>query len=140
MADSLWMRLREVPWEQFKCSPAAKKTAPKILENLASRKEARAMKASHELWLALCSGGVQPAAVPCFPFLIEILGISEAAVQGEILDLLLKFTQVPNDAGAQEWQKQLRMMLHQEHRFFTKLSHARDAIVADKARQLLASV
>jgi hypothetical protein len=140
MADSLWMRLREVPWEQFKCAPASKKSVPKILENLASRKEARAMKASHELWVALCSGGVQPAAVPCFPFLIEILGISEAAVQGEILDLFLKFTQAPNDADAHEWQKELRMILHKEHRFFTKLSHSRDAIVADKARQLLALI
>ncbi len=98
------------------------------------------MKASHELWVALCSGGVQPAAVPCFPFLVEILGISEAAVQVEILDLFLKFTEVANDSDACEWQKQLRMMLHQEHRFFTKLCHARDAVVADKARQLLASI
>lgn len=95
------------------------------------------MKASHDLWLALCSGGVYPAAEPCFPFLIEILGISDASVQGEILDLFLKFAQVPNDAGAEEWQKRLRMILNKEHRFFTKLSHAKDEIVADKAKRLL---
>ncbi|MBT8038130.1 MAG: hypothetical protein KJO21_11345 [Verrucomicrobiae bacterium] len=137
MADSLWMRLREVRWEQFTCTPAPKKSLPKMLENLASRKEARAMKASHELWVALCSEGIQPAAEPCLPFLIEILGISEAAVQGEILDLLLQFTQLPNDTSAQEWQKYIRMMLHQQHRYFTKLSHSRDAIIADKAHQML---
>lgn len=137
MADSLWMRLREVRWEQYKTSPASKKLVPKILENLASRKEARAMKASHELWIALCSGEVFPAAEPCFPFLIEILGISEVSVQGEILDLFLKFSQVPNDETAEEWQKRLRMILSKEHRFFTKLSHSRDEIVADKAERLL---
>jgi hypothetical protein len=137
MADSLWMRLREVRWEQFKSSPASKKTVQKILENLASRKEPRAMKASHDLWLALCSGEVYSAAEPCFPFLIEILGISGAAVQGEILEIFLKFAQVSNDEDAPEWEQHLRMRLHKEHRFFTKLSHSRDEIVADRAQRLL---
>jgi len=137
MADSLWMRLREVRWEKYKVSPASKKLVPKILENLASRKEARAMKASHDLWVALCSGEIYPAAEPCFPFLIEILGISQVSVQGEILDLFLKFAQVPNDESAEEWQKLLRMMLSKEHRFFTKLRHSRDEIVAGRAERLL---
>ncbi len=137
MADSLWMRLREVRWEQFKCSPSSKKLVPKILENLASRKEARAMKASHDLWLALCSGKIYPAAEPCFPFLIEILGISGSPVQGEILDLFLKFAQVSKDDDAPEWEQRLRMKLNKEHRFFTKLSHSRDEIVADRAQRLL---
>jgi len=137
MADSLWMRLREVHWERFKSSPASKKTVPKILENLASRKEPRAMKASHDLWIALCSGEVHPAAEPSFPFLIEILGISSAAVQGEILEVFLKFTQVSKDEDAPEWEQRLGMMLHKEHRFFTKLSHSRDEIVADRAERLL---
>ena len=131
------MRLREVRWEQFKSSPASKKTVQKILENLASRKEPRAMKASHDLWLALCSGEVYSAAEPCFPFLIEILGISGAAVQGEILEIFLKFAQVSNDEDAPEWEQRLQMMLHKEHRFFTKLSHSRDEIVADRAQRLL---
>lgn len=95
------------------------------------------MKASHELWIALCSGEVYSAAEACFPFLVEILGISEASVQGEILDLFLKFAQVPNDDSAEEWQKHLRMMLNKEHRFFTKLRHSRDEIVADRAERLL---
>ena len=95
------------------------------------------MKASHDLWVALCSGKIYSAAEPCFPFLIEILGISAVSVQGEILDLFLKFVQVPNDDTAEEWQKRLRMMLSKEHRFFTKLSHSRDEILADKAERLL---
>ena len=95
------------------------------------------MKASHDLWLALCSGKIYPAAEPCFPFLIEILGISGSPVQGEILDLFLKFAQVSKDDDAPEWEQRLRMKLNKEHRFFTKLSHSRDEIVADRAQRLL---
>lgn len=131
------MRLREVRWEQYQSSPASKKHVPKILENLASRKEARAMKASHDLWLALCSGGVYPAAEPCFPFLMEILAIAGVGVQAEILDVLLSFAKVPNDDTAEDWQRRLRMLLAKEHRFLTKLGHNQDTIVADKAVRLL---
>jgi len=137
MADSLWMRLREVPWKQYACSPRATKAIPKILENLASRKLPRAMKASHDLWLTLCSSKVYPAAEVTFPFLVEILGISDPAVQGEILDLFLCFAKVPHDENAQDWEKNLRMMLKNEHRFITKLSYSKDEIVAAKARDLL---
>ena len=137
MADSLWMRLREVPWEQYQCSPVSKKPAAKILENLASRKEARAMKASHELWLALCSGQVHSAAEPCLPFLIEILGISAVSVQGEILDLMIQFAGLPEDDAAPNWQKRLRSGLEKQTGYFNKLSKSRDAIVADRASSLL---
>lgn len=137
MADSLWMRLREVRWEQYQCSPASKKLVPKILENLASRKEARAMKASHELWLALCSGQVYSAAEPCLPFLIEILGISELGVQGEILDIMIQFAGLPDDETAPDWQKRLRSSLKKQAGYFNKLSRSRDAIVAARASSLL---
>ncbi len=98
------------------------------------------MKASHEVWTALCSGGVFPAAEIAFPFLIEIMGISEPSVQGEILDMLIKFAEVPEDDSAEQWQRNLRDLLRGEHRFFTKLSHSRDEIVADRAERLLAAV
>lgn len=137
MPDSLWMKLRKVPWGSYTVSPASKKNLPRLLESLASRKQARAMKASHEVWTALCSGDVYQAAEPAFPFLIEILGISEPSVQGEILDIFLKFTEVPEDDSAEDWQKNLRNLLRNEYRFFNKLSHSRDEIVADRARRLL---
>lgn len=111
-----------------------------MLESLASRKEARAMKASHDVWTALCSGKVHPAAEPAFPFLVEILGISAHSVQGEILDMFLKFSQLPKDDAAEDWQKNLRELLEKEHRFFTKLSHSKDEIVADRARRLIEAI
>jgi hypothetical protein len=137
MPDTLWMKLRKVRWEDYPVSSSSEKNLPRLLESLASRKEARAMKASHDVWTALCSGQVHPAAEPAFPFLIEILGISQPAVQGEILDIFLKFAEVPDGETAEDWQTHLRVMLKNEHRFFTKLSHSRDEIVTDKARRLL---
>jgi hypothetical protein len=137
MADSLWMRLRRVRWNKYQISPAAKKQVPKMLENLASRKEPRAMKASHELWVALCSGQVYSAAEPCFPFLIEIMSISEPSVKGEILDLMTHFAQLADDPSAPNWHKSLRSSLKKQSGYFKKLSYNSDAIVADKATNLL---
>jgi len=140
MADSLWMRLRRVRWGKYEISQAAKKQVPRMLENLASRKEARAMKASHELWVALCSGQIYPAAEPCFPFLVEILGISEFSVQGEILDLPTHFAQLPDEQSAPDWQRRLRSNLKKQSGFFKKLSYSSDAIVAEKATKLLSLI
>ena len=137
MADAMWMKLRKVPWEKYPMSPSSKKQVPRILEALASRKGPRAMKAGHDMWVALCSGQIWPAAEPAFPFLVDILGISQPDVQGEILDLFLKFSSLPQDADAEEWQLRLRMLLKNEHRFMTKLSHSKDEIVADKATLIL---
>ena len=137
MPDTLWMKLRKVRWEDFPTSPSCKKNLPRLLESLASRKESRAMKASHDVWTALCSGKVYPAAEAACPFLIDILQISEPAVQGEILDMLIKFAQVPNDETAESWQKHLHRMLQGEQGYFTKLSGSTDAIVADKASTLI---
>jgi len=129
MADSLWMKLRKVPWDQFKCNPGTDKKVAKMLENLASRKEPRAMKASHDLWAALCSGNIAPAAKPSTPFLIEILAISQPGVQSEILDILLQFTQDP----------QLIAKLKRGGYVFRKLTRSRDEAVAEKAAMVMAA-
>ena len=140
MADAMWMKLRKVPWQKYKASPSSQKQVPRILEALASRKGPRAMKAGHDMWVALCSEQVWPAAEPAFPFLVEILGIAQPDVQGEVLDLFLKFATVPHDDDAEEWQRRLHMLLNKEHRFITKLSHSEDVVVADKAQLLLSKI
>jgi len=98
------------------------------------------MKAGHDMWVALCSGQVWPAAEPAFPFLIDILGISQPDVQGEVLDLFLKFSTLPNEEDSEPWHKRLHMLLHKEHRFITKLSHSQDEAVAEKAELLLSRI
>lgn len=141
MADSLWMRLREVPWDQYPCNPGTVKKVSKILENLASRKAPRAMKASHELWAALCSGSIAPAAEPCIPFLIEIIDISATGVKSEILDILLKCAQSPaDDDVSQARQQRIIQAIQHEQCFLTKLMRSNDAMTAEKAEKLINAI
>lgn len=88
MAQALWMRLREVQWQEYEVSQGNADRLPKILQDLASRKRARSMKACHEVWQLLCRGGIHSAAVIVVPYLVEIIEISIEDVQMEIADTL----------------------------------------------------
>ncbi|MFC5050937.1 hypothetical protein ACFPK9_09950 [Rubritalea spongiae] len=88
MAQALWMRLREVQWKDYEVSEGSSERLEKILQDLASRKRARAMKASHDVWRMLCRNGVRSAAVVVVPYLVEIIEISTEDVQLEIADIL----------------------------------------------------
>ena len=88
MAQALWMRLREEHWNEYAVSRGSAERLPKILQDLASRKRARSMKACHEVWSMLCRNGIHSAAVITVPYLVEILDISIEDVQIEIADTL----------------------------------------------------
>lgn len=88
MADALWMRLREVKWGDYEVSTGKAEKLDKLLQDLASRKEARAMRASQDVWRLLCSGGIRSAAIPVVPFLVEIIDVSGDSVRCEILDIM----------------------------------------------------
>ncbi len=137
MADSLWMKLRKVSWDAFPCHPGKHKKLAKILENLASRKEPRAMKAAHELWSAICAGGIAPAAEPCIPFLMEILTISTPGVQSEILDILYQIaTSPPPNPNAP-----LIPSIKKAHSVLTSLARlSKDSDVVQKANLLLQAI
>lgn len=137
MADSLWMRLREIPWDKYPCHPGTAKKAPKMLENLASRKGPRAMKASHELWAALCAGGLAPAAVPVIPFLVEIMGISSADLKPEILDIILKCLRESAESDNQERHEIILKTICHNRAVFEQLSRSRKPMIADKAELIL---
>ena len=129
MADALWMRIREVSWDEFPAAGGA--NVPSLLKNLASRKLPRALKASHQTWTALCAGGeVFPAALPALPFLVEITTISDPAVQEGILDILLRLV-----TEGEEWQRAV-----QSHQLrLAPLRRSSDAVVAEKAHTLFQS-
>ena len=127
MADALWMKLRKVTWEDYEVSPRCTKQVPRIIEALSARKESKAMKAAHDLWVALCSEKVWPAAEPACPFLFDVLRIAQPAVQGEIIDILMKFAEHPP----------LQTYLREQQAHIHKLTTARDEIVAAKAEDLL---
>lgn len=88
MSQALWMRLRGVEWPDYKTSSGNGERLPRLLQDISSRKIPRAIKASHMVWKLLCSGGIQPAAEPTVPFLIELCQLVTAEVKLEILDIL----------------------------------------------------
>ncbi len=130
MADALWMRIREVEWEQYPTSDGS--NMPSLLRNLGSRKLPRAMKASHQMWTALCGGGeLYPAAIRCVPFLLEILAISDPGVQEGILDIFNRI--------ATEGEKE-RAVLQQECTYLQRYTRSKDISVAEKTQQLVESL
>ncbi|MBK1790975.1 hypothetical protein [Persicirhabdus sediminis] len=134
MADSLWMRLRNENWNQLECASGSASSIPKFLQNLASRKAARAMKASHDLWSALgvnhdslCS-----ANEVTFPYLLEILYISEVEIQCEILDLIIP---ICKHADSASWKTPASKELSNHHPLIKKLSFSKDEMLAEKSQQ-----
>jgi hypothetical protein len=75
-----------VNWGADGISPEHGKELSKLLQDLAAKKEARAMKASQKLWSFMRAN--PSVCGPVRPYLEEIRDISEPAVKDEINDLL----------------------------------------------------
>ena len=96
MADPLWMKVRAVNWEAHSITPERGRQLAKLLKDLSSRKEQKAMRASQQLWSLLPPG--DPATQLLLPFLTEIRKISSPAVRSEIDELCTRLSSSP-DAG-----------------------------------------
>ena len=85
-SDPLWKRLRNFDWEAADISGKEAKEVRKLLQDLSGKKEARAMRASQNLWRLMKANAELVQVIR--PFLQEIRMISEDAVQSEIDELL----------------------------------------------------
>ncbi len=91
MDSPLWQRLRKLDWTAAGIAEKEARSVQKLLQDLASHKEARAMKASQKLWNLLKPP--TPLGPVLEPFLIEIRGISTGPVKCEIDDLLQRIAE-----------------------------------------------
>lgn len=107
MADALWMRLREVDWVSYGSAGNNSARMPKLLQDLASRKASRGMRAAHEVWKLVCSGGVREVAQPTLPFLLEIATMVQPEVAMEVYDIVVScaVAVAQSDEG---WEAELR--------------------------------
>ncbi len=129
MADAMWMKIRDVNWKTFKSSAGDAAGMPTILKNLSSRKPARAIRASHQLWTALCGGGkVYSAVVPAIPLLLEIFSISDPSVQEGIIDVLVRCDTAEID---EKWDEDLKFLIVQAKENLT-FQRIKDDIVKAK--------
>jgi hypothetical protein len=85
-SDPLWKRLRSINWADLEIASEDGKKLTKLLQDLAAKKEARAMKASQKLWSLVKAN--PSFSEPIRPYLQEIFHISEPAVRDEINDLM----------------------------------------------------
>lgn len=84
--DPLWKRLRDFDWKGADLSEKDARKIQNLIQDLAAKREARAMKASQDLWTFLRA---RPGLVVSVrPFLQEVWRISEPAVQSEIDELI----------------------------------------------------
>lgn len=114
MSQALWMRLREVEWTHYKTSSGIADRIPRLLQDISSRKISRAIKANHILWKLICSGGIQHAAQPTIPFLIELSQLVTVEVKVEILDTLKSCTLSLSEINDKNtWQQQTWITLAQ---------------------------
>ena len=84
-------RIGAVDWTAFHTAYGRADGVPNQLLQLASPDKAMALKASDELSSGLCHQHVQvgSAALPAFPFILEVMEAADDALEYEILDIIL---------------------------------------------------
>ena len=93
MVPAFAERIAAVDWTAFHTAYGRADDVPNQLLRLASSDKATALKASHDLWCGLCHQHVQigTAALPAFPFILEVMEAADDALVYEILDIILGF-------------------------------------------------
>jgi hypothetical protein len=109
MALAFAERINAVDWTAFHTAYGRADDVPNQLLGLASADKATALKASHELGCGLCHQHVQvgTAALPAFPFMVEVMQAAEDALVYEILDIILGFAKGLNRKRRVEYLKRL---------------------------------
>lgn len=146
-------RIVAVDWKAFRTAYSRADDVPNQLLRLASPDKATALKASHELWCGLCHQHVQvgTAALPAFPFILEVMEAGDDALIHEILDIILGFAKGVNRKRHVDFQKSLgrqplldpewlialrRLLANEEDRFKALGAHA-NADIAESATAIL---
>ena len=92
--ESDWQaRLNAIDWPRFHTIYGAATKTPETIASLHSPDDETAVSAARELHAELCHKQVQiaSAALPAFPFLVEVLPSASQRVKIEILDTLVDF-------------------------------------------------
>jgi hypothetical protein len=128
MAADYEARVRAIDWARYATAygSAAERGPPSVqhdpgttadeLVRLASSDRDEALRASHNLWCALCHQHVHvgTAALPATPFVLEVLDIADDELTVELLDILVGFAIGARSAGAPGWLVELRGILRDQ--------------------------
>lgn len=86
MSNPLWKRLRDYDWEGAGVAAVRAKEVQKLMQDLASHKEVRSMRASQRLWSLLRAD--ENLKTVAKPFLEDVRRIATPSVTQEIDELL----------------------------------------------------
>jgi hypothetical protein len=151
-------RIAAVDWTAFHTAYGRADEVPNQLLRLASPDKATALKASHELWCVLCHQHVQigTAALPAFPFILEVMRAADESLVYEILDIVLGFAKGVSRKRSVDFQRALgrepqpepewvtalrTLMLKETERFKALCAHSNSdiAVSADSILQELST-
>lgn len=134
------IRILRIDWSKYETVYGVADNVPDYLIDLAADDETIAIDASYELWCGLCHqhAYVSSAAVPAYPFILEILHKCDtnpdttlaAKLRTELLDIMAGFancTQPEHPEAGGEFQQQLRKLIKADKDYFRSLIDAEGA-------------
>ncbi len=135
MHDDFISRIAAVDWAACETAYGVATDVPGQLIKLASSDRPQVMDAAHHLWCGLCHqhAYISSAALPAFPFIVEILDNADDDLAVEILDILVGFavcsTLGPDGPSPDHWKRVLRQKLQlMSPRFKTLVEHHNEYI------------
>lgn len=137
-----------VNWAEYQTAYGRAEEVGSQLLALNSAEHDTAMRASHDLWCGLCHqyAYVTSAALPSYPFLVEILNNASEELQIEILDILLGFAVCSKSdnsvAGTEElnWRNALQSTLMSDIKIYEELARSQNEQVRDFAERIVSSL
>jgi hypothetical protein len=146
MEPSFEERINAVDWPAYATAYGSANDVPSLLLALASSDHKAAMVASHKLWCGLCHqhAYLSSAALPAYPFILEVLRSANEQLTVEILDIFTGFafrsTLGPDGPSPNEWGRELREKLRDQLPLFRSLSKHSNDDIAQFAGSIVANL
>jgi hypothetical protein len=136
-------RIGAIDWTTYHTAYGRADGVASQLLDLASSDHDAAMKATHALWCGLCHqhADISSAALPAYPFILEVLDSANDDLAVEILDILLGFaycsTRGPEGPSPNEWERELRGKLRQQLPRFVALAKHPNELISYFAEEIV---
>lgn len=135
-------RIDNIDWKQYDTAYGRADIISEQLKRLVCGDREIEMKAAHDLWCGLCHqhAYISSAALPAFPFLLEVLKVADDEIAVEILDIFFGFVgcSCPEDTKAKQdiWKRELRAKLTEQATFFSGLMTRDDEVISELAESI----
>jgi hypothetical protein len=145
---SIEYRVHQIEWANYQTANGDAQGIPLQICALASDNDEIALKAAHQLWSGLCHqhAYLSSAALPSYPFLLEILDKANSKLSVEILDIFRGFSScsIPNfpkqSKDELEWRNEIRRQLIRDAEIFERLIDNDDECISGFACDIISDI